>query len=362
MNSDSTSQRVSLRDIAAELGVSHSTVSLALRDHPRISSAVKEKVRKAAAEMGYRPDPMLAALASYRRGRESHPITAAVAWINAWSRPEDLRKHREFDFYWQGAFKAAAKFGYRLEEFRIGRECSPKRLHQILNARGITGILLPPHKFDPDWQDFPWENYSIVRFGRSLHAPACHIVTADQIANTILAVRMIHARGYQRIGFVTHEGDFSKRGMQFELGYVGGQRMIRDSDPLPVLILRVSSAAEQRQALEEWISKYRPDAVFTTAVEMPSMLKAIGCRVPEDIGLAVTSILDVNADAGIDQHPEEIGRVGFLMLSSLINDRSRGIPTIFRQILVEGSWVDGASLPARNKACGKAKTPPKAGS
>lgn len=60
-------------------------------------------------------------------------------------------------------------------------------------------------------------------------------------------------------------------------------------------------------------------------------------------------ILDAKADAGIDQHPEEIGRVGFLMLNSLINDRSRGIPDIFRQILVEGSWVDGSSLPDKKE-------------
>jgi urease gamma subunit len=75
------------------------------------------------------------------------------------------------------------------------------------------------------------------------------------------------------------------------------------------------------------------------------MLRKEKLSVPEDIALAATTILDTNVNAGIDQHPEEIGRVGFLMLNSLINDGSRGIPKIFRQILVEGSWVDGSSLP-----------------
>lgn len=345
MNPDSSPPRISLRDIAARLGVSHSTVSLSLRDHPRISQAVKDRVRKAAEEMGYRPDPMLAALANYRRGREQHPISAAVAWINAWPAPEDLRHFKEFDFYWQGAFKAAEKFGFRLEEFRVGRECSPRRLHQILSTRGIRGILLPPHQMEPDWREFPWENYSIVRFGRSLRHPECHIVTADQIANTILAVRKIHEKGYHRIGFVTIEGDFSKRGMQFELGFLGGQRIIRDENPIPVLILNRSAAEERRKAFESWFASYRPDAIFTPDPTVAELLKQCGIRVPEDVGLAVTSILDAKADAGIDQHPEEIGRVGFLMLNSLINDRSRGIPGIFRQILVEGSWVDGSSLP-----------------
>lgn len=345
MNPDSSIPRVSLRDIAAKIGVSHSTVSLSLRDHPRISAAVKERVRKTAEEMGYRPDPMLAALASYRRSKESQPITAGVAWINAWSRPDELRAHREFDFYWKGASKAAEKFGYRLEEFRLGRDGSPKRLHQILSTRGIRGILLPPHQVDPDWGDFPWQEYSIVRFGRSLHDPECHIVTADQIANTILAVRKIDEKGYRHIGFVTLEGDFSKRGMQFELGFLGGQRMIRDENPIPVLILSRTDPAARKAAFKDWLAKHKPDAIFTPDPTVTELLRQCGLRVPEDIGIAVTSVLDAGADSGIDQHPEEIGRVGFLMLNSLINDRSRGIPTIFRQILVEGSWVDGTSLP-----------------
>lgn len=353
MNSDSDIPRISLRDIAAKLGVSHSTVSLSLRDHPRISQAVKDRVRNAAEELGYRPDPMLAALANYRRSKENHPIAAGVAWINAWSKPEDLRKHKEFDFYWQGAFKAAEKFGFRLEEFHLGRECSPKRLHQILSTRGIRGILLPPHHEEPDWQEFPWDHYSIVRFGRSLRHPECHIVTADQIANTILAVRKIREKGYQRIGFVTLEGDFSKRGMQFELGFLGGQRMIRDENPIPVLILSRTDAAQRREAFKDWISKFNPDAVFTPDPLVADLIKQCGMKIPDDIGLAVTSILDAGADSGIDQHAEEIGRVGFLMLNSLINDRSRGIPSIFRQILVEGSWVDGNSLPE----CRTAKKP-----
>lgn len=348
MSSDSSPPRISLRDIAAKLGVSHSTVSLSLRDHPRISVAVKEKVRKAAEAMGYRPDPMLAALANYRRGREQHPISACVAWVNAWPSPDDLRHHKEFDFYWRGAFKAAEKYGFRLEEFRLGKDFSAKRLHQILSARGITGILLPPHLNVPDWMDFPWDQYSIVRFGRSLHEPACHVVTADQIANTMLAVEKIHERGYKRVGFVTGEGDLSKRGIQFELGFVGGQRLIRDPAPIPVLYLKNGNTAEHTAALGDWLKTHKPDAIFTTEPIIAELLKNLGHKVPDDIGLAVTSILDAKADAGIDQHPEEIGRVGFLMLNSLICDRARGIPDIFRQILVEGSWVDGKSLPPKN--------------
>ncbi len=42
-----------IKDVAVSLGVSHSTVSRALNDHPHISDEVKERVRLKAAELGY---------------------------------------------------------------------------------------------------------------------------------------------------------------------------------------------------------------------------------------------------------------------------------------------------------------------
>ena len=46
---------VSIKDIAKSAGVSPSTVSRALSDHPRISDETKERVRRLAKEMGYTP-------------------------------------------------------------------------------------------------------------------------------------------------------------------------------------------------------------------------------------------------------------------------------------------------------------------
>jgi DNA-binding LacI/PurR family transcriptional regulator len=77
------------------------------------------------------------------------------------------------------------------------------------------------------------------------------------------------------------------------------------------------------------------------------MLEKLGYRVPEDIGLAATSILDGNADAGIDQNSEEIGRAAFETLLSLLNHNQYGIPDIVREVVITGSWVDGTSLPQR---------------
>ena len=48
-------KRVSLKDLAEELGVSVSTVSRALKDSPEIGEEMRERVKKLAGEWNYRP-------------------------------------------------------------------------------------------------------------------------------------------------------------------------------------------------------------------------------------------------------------------------------------------------------------------
>ena len=349
MDHEPTPTRVSLRAIAAKLGVSHVTVSLALRNAPRVSLATREKIQKVAEDMGYRPDPMLHALAAYRNRKSIPPIHAALAWINAWPDPEDLRRLKEFDLYWQGASKCAEKLGYRLEEFRVDKQMSFQRLHQILRTRDIRGILLPPHgPTQPDWRDFPWKDYSVARFGRSLKFPEAHLVTADQFANTFMAVNKMRERGYKRIGLIAPELTQDPRGPHFTAGFLCAREQSHGGESLPLFLMKEPLTADLIGRFRRWMDREKPEALLST-VDPRDLLHEAGCRVPNDIAVAVTSVLDGGVDSGVDQHPEEIGRVGMLLLHSLICDSARGIPAIFRQILVEGSWVEGSSLPDRRK-------------
>ena len=211
-------RRVTVYDIAEKLGVSHATVSLALRNHPGISKKRREQVKKIADEMGYAPDPHLAALAAYRRANTPAEIRSAIAWINHWEQPEQLRKLREFDLYWRGAAQAAKRFGYHLEEIRWTPDYSAKRFEQILLTRGIRGVLIPPHNIVPDWGDFDWSKFSIIRFGLSVSSPDSHLVTADQLRAVLMAVKKMAEYGYRHIGFVVPaDGDRRLGG-----GFVGG--------------------------------------------------------------------------------------------------------------------------------------------
>jgi LacI family transcriptional regulator len=65
-------------DIAQALGVSPSTVSRALKDHPYISQATKDKVKKMAVKLGYRRNTLAAGL----RNRHSNTIGLIVPRIS----------------------------------------------------------------------------------------------------------------------------------------------------------------------------------------------------------------------------------------------------------------------------------------
>lgn len=179
-------RRTTIRDIARHLGLDQSTVSLALRHHPRISLATREKILRAADSLGYRPDPMLGALACYRRSHEAAPVTAELGWINRWSPPERFHAFREFDAYWRGASAAAREAGYQLVDFQFG-DAPLSRLERMLRARGIAGIVIPPHHgARNEWDEPDLARFAVVRIGHSVRLPAhavgcVYLSTCDQV-------------------------------------------------------------------------------------------------------------------------------------------------------------------------------------
>lgn len=343
----SPNSRVTVRQIAQHLAVSHTTVSRALKNDPRISESVRKKIQTTAEAMGYHPDPMLSALAAYRNDQTQKSITAELAWINCWPTPERLRTYKEFDLYWLGASEAAARAGYRLEEFCCPAQFSPERLAGILRTRNIRGLLLSPvwSTVTPNWKQFDWSQFSVIRFGYSMPTPATHVVTSDQLMDGLLAFENIWRRGYRRIGMVMWEAQGTVI-VRFSAGYLYGQLRVQPSLRLPPLVLR-EDHPKREQLLQDWMKQERPDAILTDIPLLRDWLARLGYQVPRDVALAALSVLDGQADAGIDQNSREIGRAAVQTLISLIHHNECGIPPTPREVLITGRWVDGQSLPMK---------------
>lgn len=337
--------RPSLRDIARALSMSHVAVSLALRDSPRISTARRAEVKATAEKLGYRPDPMLASLVAYRQGKRPAGIRACLGWINQWDSAAELRSFKEFDNYWFGAKEAAERLGYHLEEFCWPLGKPAKRMQTILQTRGVRGLLIPPHRQGINMPEFDWNQFSLVRFGASVTTLPVHSVTSDQGHCSRLAYEKALELGYRRIGYVSSLPFEKNTRGHFREGYLNAQEeMAARGLRLDTLIFPTDTRLHERE-LRNWLKKQKPDAVVTTSSTLRSMISAMGLKVPDDLAVATTSVLDGNFGAGADQNSHEIGRVAVSTLASLILENERGVPRYQRRILVEGRWVDGASMP-----------------
>lgn len=346
---------ITLRDIARKLGVSHTTVSLALRGSPKIPEARRVLIQAEVAKLDYRPNPAAAQLSNFRRMSATPAVRASLAWLNLWPAALKMRGYREFDLYWAGASRAAERAGYRLDEFEVGGRLTPKRLERILIARNIRGLLVPPVRASVDWAGFDWGRFSVVHLGRGAEGlPLFHSVTSDQTANTVLAFQEIRARGYSRIGFVGHR----TMGWDFLGGFLQAQQIVEaKASQVPPLLFEKTLLAQQRVEswdtpemavrFRTWVKRWKPDAIITESPEVLALVKKTERRGTTKVGVAGLNVRDLPYDAGIDQNPEETGRVATLALLALLNENDRGIPVIQREILIKGTWVDGESLPRR---------------
>ena len=161
----------------------------------------------------------------------------------------------------------------------------------------------------------------------------------------MVAFKEVDRLGYKRIGFLTEPA--SKKWYLFEAGFLMAQQRVNVRNRLPIFRIPEQPSSASQGQFERWLKRERPDAIISTIPSAGQALKQAGYRIPGDIALAAMSVVDGNADAGIYQNSEEIGRAAVLLLISMIQDNDRGIPALHREILVPGGWVDGGSMPGR---------------
>lgn len=341
--------RVSLRDLARMADVSHATVSLALRNQPQVAAATRERIQQLARSCGYQPDPMLRALAEYRRGKATPHYRATLAWLTYYRDPKQADIIIDFLHHRQGAEERAAELGYKIEIFAPARDrLGSAQLKKILQARGIQGILLPPLPKHGPLLDFDFTPFSVITFGHSLMAPSLDLVANDQFAASALALKKLRAMGHRRIGFVTSRPLGERTNWQFVGGYLGEQAGLPAKERLPIFLHEESAlSAAGFQALTPWLKKHRPDAVITHFPEMLGHLSRQGVRVPEDISVAMLPAVAQETWAGVDLNSKEVGRTAVDSLASMLYHNERGVPTTPKRILIQAIWQEGTTAVAR---------------
>ncbi|HWL51744.1 MAG TPA: LacI family DNA-binding transcriptional regulator [Chthoniobacteraceae bacterium] len=343
-------RRVTIRDIASALDLHYSTISLALRNDPRINAGTRARVQEMAAQLGYRPDPMVRALSAYRTAQRSPTFHATLAWLTD-DRHSLYRNNYPFFGFFEGASQRAKELGYLLEEFPFRQSAmSHKRFAKMLLARGISGILVAPlplvrsrARIRMDWSPF-----SAVTIGASLAWPRLHSVGNDHYSMIQLAVRQAIKRGYHRIGFCLHKRT-NERVDGATVGSYLAEMMRRPRLPvIPPLILPSGSGRDDpraRAAILQWMADHRPDLVMASVTPLLEWIAEFtGLSVPGELGtLSLNSAMETR-QSGIYQNLHHVGRVAVEMLVEMIHRGERGIPPLQHRMLLEGVWNEGETM------------------
>jgi len=353
-------RRVTLSDIAKKAGVHVTTVSLAMRNHPRLPEATRQRIQALAREMGYAPDPLLRALVAYRGGVIERRNTPTLAYVTNWNTQwgwKNVTAHPEF---YAGALAKAAELGYKLEHFWMREEgMSQERLGQILYSRGINGLIIASHGREMgDVLDFAWENFSAVKIDYFPHRPALHTVTNNQCDVARLAMQKVIGAGYRRIGFVMHRGWDLTADHLWSAGFLCEQQALAPRERIPMHLFPEPEPVERwlneegalvspdPKTFMEWFRKYRPEVVISKASFVLPIFEKMGLKVPEDVAFVDIFNEDTSGRvAGVKQNHTTVGALAVEILAGQLQHNKYGVPSIPTTTHVEGTWYDGATCP-----------------
>jgi DNA-binding LacI/PurR family transcriptional regulator len=336
-------RRATLRDVAQRARLSLSAVSLALRRPAALPAATVARVRRAAAALGYVPDPALAALAAYRSAQRVHRDFAVIALVSNWARRDDWFRRASAQALWEGATARARALGYALQHLWAREDgATPARFGQILVNRGIRGLILAPFE-DPDAGfDLPWENFAVVAVERPARHPHFHHVVPGYFADLLLVWDQLRRRGYRRIGLVLDHGLAERAAHQWEAAHAFEQQRGDAAAVVPTFVVRGTDGGTEMLG---WLRRHRPDAVVSRSDLACPVLRAAGVRFPADLGYASLNVIDdAPGVSGILQPREVMGAAAVDALNAqlLVSQCGPGPHSLGTQ--VDGVWCEGATL------------------
>lgn len=321
-----------MRQLASELGISAATVSLALRDDPRITPAVTARVKALAAERGYHADPIMAEGLSRARRHDFYRET--VAW---------LLDHPVHEQPWmEKLFSSVAErgrmLGYQIEHFPVDfkNERALRGLMRTCSARGIRGMLLGPFAHMLTDPDLPWDEFSWVTIGQSLVSPAVDRVGRDYDKDIGFAVSRLIAQGCRRPGFIDDGSTDHLMGLPLLRASLVHYHKNKVTMPEPFFTATLARPADFRR----WLTANQPDSIVLgmSFGERAKTFRQMIAHLPQ-VELSPEDNLP-DTQARFVRNYTSIGQLAIGMLHRLLVDGQKGVPRNEQTVVVSSVWKD----------------------
>ena len=339
-----------MAEIAGRLRISAATVSRALRNDPRISEPVRQRVRETAAAMGYRPNPLVSALMASRRRRGGNGEVDNIALVTHYGGRQDWRTKDVCRWEYNGIQERAATLGFRLEIFPLSAyHGSMARLTATLRARGIRGVLLGFSREEGELEPFPTEGFAVAGLSAYFHNTVVDRANFHAFFNVQLALNEIRRLGYRRPALVVPELNNRISNNHWSGAFLDWQRGLPKKDRCEPFI---PGGELEPKVFHDWLYRNDPDALLIYKLPLRGLLARKGIRVPEDIGLAYLYRTEdeMKTMAGIDGNLASVGAAALDLVVERLNTNCLGMDTLPKEVLIKGRWQAGESLPERLKA------------
>lgn len=327
---------ISINDIAKALGVSASTVSRALKDHPDISSATRDRVKAFAEMVKYRPN----ALALGLKHQKSYTVGIVVPEI----------AHHFFSTILSGVEALAYNRGYQLMICQSNEDYirEEKNVQTLIDHR-VDGLLISISKSTTDYNHIKAaleSNIPIVFFDRfSNEIPTDRVITNDFEGARLICNHLIK-RGSKRILHLAAP-QCLLIGSERQRGYK--QALADHNIPYDTeLIFNCDTPAMVNSMSEKILQAAKNiDGIFAvndfTAIEVMKLLKYNGYKIPSDIAVAgfgddpIATIIEPTLTT-VEQNGYEMGKEAMQLLIHRMESKdiksspkTRVINTILRE-------------------------------
>ncbi len=310
---------ITIKDIAKELGVSPSTVSRALKNHPDISTTTRRAVQDLAAKLHYKPNEIALSL----KQNKSRVIGVIV--------PEVV--HYFFSSVISGIDDLAYKNNYSVMMAQSNEDFNREiySVRAMMSGR-VAGLLVSMSKTTTNFkhfQDVIKSGIPVVFFDRICEAIQTDKVIVDDFDGAYKAVNHLVKTGCRKIAhFATTQRLLI--GQQRKNGYL--HALLKNGiKPDDSLIFECDNYKDAIVVTDKLVkSKQIPDAIFAvndvSAIGALAALKQNGVKVPEQVSIIgfsnglISTVSDPQLST-VEQHGFQMGQMAVQMLLDKINNK-----------------------------------------
>jgi len=195
-----TGRNVTIKDLAAELGLSITTISRALNGYSDVGEKTRKRVADAARQMGYRPNRNAQRLVTRR--------THNVAWVQADNDRKFVDPH--FVEVMAGVLRGARAGNYDVVLTSDTPEHELAVYDRYVNDNSVDGFIIDlPREADPRISYLLDAGRPFVVHGREARSGAYGWVDIDNYGNFYNLTRLMLANGHRHIAFVNGDEHFT---------------------------------------------------------------------------------------------------------------------------------------------------------